>query len=305
MQTPRVTRSSVLGKRSHQISSSSPSSSCAHNLLTPDQTPNPKRARVYTTTLDGDSNKENIAPFRVEGIIQSSPVTPRSSRALRRANTDLVTPSRTRAGDSPRFLLFCILTNLEFIPAPQRHASGSDLLTPATASTTASFSHLTLSTPPPTPPTSLLPIHSRVRALLRPTCNATVHIAGRDDERARIQDFLSSFLNAPKGTDCNSTTTLYISGSPGSGKTALVNSILCDFESESTSINVISVNCMALNSIDTLWDRLLEQLEANTRRKSVGRTKKVRGRDAVDTLLAALSTKWLALASFLSLLITD
>jgi cell division control protein 6 len=149
----------------------------------------------------------------------------------------------------------------------------------------------TLATPPSTP-TSVLPIHSRARALLRPTCNATAQVAGRDEERARIQNFLANFLRPSDDTDLDAPTTLYISGSPGTGKTMLVNSILRDLDVDHPSVKVISLNCMAINDTDTLWDRLLEQFEAITKRKTVGRAAKAKGREAIDGLLSSTSVKW-------------
>lgn len=92
-------------------------------------------------------------------------------------------------------------------------------------------------------------------------------------ERQVIKNFLSR--------DDKDTTTLYISGSPGTGKTALVNSILCEFQSD-----VVSINCMALNSVDELWDRMAEELDGKQ-----GRGKKVKGREAVLKALEELDRK--------------
>lgn len=96
MQTPRSTRSSVLGKRSHQ--SDTPQCdrvAVAHNPPTPEPTPNPKRVRISTTSLDGDANKENVAPFHGE-VLDDSPTSARASRALRRTSTGTPSPSRQR-----------------------------------------------------------------------------------------------------------------------------------------------------------------------------------------------------------------
>jgi cell division control protein 6 len=102
-------------------------------------------------------------------------------------------------------------------------------------------------------------------------------MAGRDQERATLEAFVSSFGNA------DAHTTLYISGSPGTGKTALVNSVLRDLD-----VNIISINCMALNSVDALWERLLDDLESGKKNKT--RIKKTRGKDAVEKMLCKLDT---------------
>lgn len=151
------------------------------------------------------------------------------------------------------------------------------------------MSDLAIATPPPTPPTSLLPVHARARGLLRPTCNSTEsQIAGRDAERTAILEFLTSFVT-PSDSEDEDKTSLYISGSPGTGKTALVSSVLRTLGSG--SVNVVFINCMALTSVDALWERLLEELEGAKKRKTAGRAKKSSGRGAVEAALSGLRTK--------------
>jgi cell division control protein 6 len=105
-------------------------------------------------------------------------------------------------------------------------------------------------------------------------------MAGRDKERDVINAFISSF----DGDDVP--TTLYVSGSPGTGKTALVNSCLGALES--SGVKIISINCMALKCVDALWERVLEELGGSKVAKTRGR-----GKDAVERALSTLKTKWL------------
>jgi cell division control protein 6 len=57
---------------------------------------------------------------------------------------------------------------------------------------------LAITTPPPTPPTNLLPLHVRIPYLLRSTCNnSEIQVSGREAERSTISDFLASFIDAP------------------------------------------------------------------------------------------------------------
>ncbi|KAJ7346937.1 P-loop containing nucleoside triphosphate hydrolase protein [Mycena albidolilacea] len=259
-----VTRSSVLGKRPHNPEPSTPVHDTKRQLHTPDNTPNPKRPRTSNTTLDGDGNKENVPPFNTDAV--ASPPSPRATR-LRRTTTSDGSPTRVR-------------------PSISRRASTSAIV-PATP--TAEIAQLTLATPPPTPPNSLLPVHARARALLRATCNSlATEMAGRDSERAAISAFFASLID---GADAVEHTSLYISGSPGTGKTALVNSVLRALDVD--QVKVITINCMALNSVDALWERLTEELGATAakKRKTAGRPKKQLARDAVDALLAVLPTK--------------
>ncbi|KAJ7268679.1 P-loop containing nucleoside triphosphate hydrolase protein [Mycena haematopus] len=260
-----VTRSSVLGKRPHNSDPSTP----VHNetkrqLNTPDSTPNPKRPRTSNIALDGDGNKENVPPFNTNAV--ASPPSPRATR-LRRTTTSDGSPTRLRQSMS-------------------RRASTSAIV-PATP--TAEIAQLSLATPPSTPPNSLIPIHVRARALLRGTCNsAATKMAGRDSESAAISAFFASLIAQ---VDVVEHTSLYISGSPGTGKTALVNSILRTLDDN--EVKVVNINCMALNSVDALWVRLIEELgpTADKKRKTAGRPKKLHGRDAVDALLTVFPTK--------------
>ncbi|KAF9010694.1 P-loop containing nucleoside triphosphate hydrolase protein [Cyathus striatus] len=274
MQTIRVTRSrsSVLGKRSHQDGTSGSSTLKADEQLhSPESTPNPKRIRTSTEVTDGDANKENIPPFFPSITIPETPTSARAVRALRRNVSEIIatapSSSQTR-------------------PGMRRHMSMS--VTPATPTTEIAQLSL-LVTPPPTPPNTLLPIHTRARALLRSTCNSAVDMAGREVERATIIDFVNMFTEGSNSDQ--DPTCLYISGSPGTGKTALVNSIFRTMSTTPDEIQVISVNCMALNGIDALWDRLIEELSVSIKKKSPGRTKKTFGRDAVQVLLTTLRKK--------------
>jgi hypothetical protein len=96
-------RASVLGKRSHQSqleAAQSPTiiTSLSRNphdddddddASTVDLSPCAKRARTSFALTDRNGNKENIPPLRTDIHIESS-------RALRRSNTESITPTRSR-----------------------------------------------------------------------------------------------------------------------------------------------------------------------------------------------------------------
>ncbi|KAH0827748.1 P-loop containing nucleoside triphosphate hydrolase protein [Lanmaoa asiatica] len=134
------------------------------------------------------------------------------------------------------------------------------------------------------PPVALLPIHARVRALLRSTCNGAFTIAGRSAERDVIANFIASAHEASCSNEL-SKSSLFISGTPGTGKTALVNSVLAGLE-YCQDLKVITINCMALNSVEDLWDCLCENIEKST---LVKRTKgvKAKGKRLLDRILAS------------------
>ncbi len=172
---------------------------------------------------------------------------------------------------------------------PHRRASTS-LIPPSTPTT--AVAHLTISTPPPTPP-SLLPIHARARALLRPNSDCTGDMPGRERERSVIRDFITI------SDDGDQITSLYISGSPGTGKTALVNALIQSLGSDLNETKLITVNCMALENVEALWERLSEEFQGPCKRKQSRRTAKGKGKETVEDILSGLGSKWYC--SFLSL----
>ncbi|KAL1745371.1 P-loop containing nucleoside triphosphate hydrolase protein [Schizophyllum fasciatum] len=242
-------RSSVLGKRAHQRSVSSSSLATCDQLATPDSTPDPKRPRTSFTQLDGTNNKENIPPFRVDAINAETPAIPRSPR-----------PST------------------ESIHTPARPGTSSDAhVSPATA-------QASLATPPATPQATL-PLHAAVRSLLRATVNSdNMQVVGRNDERALIAAFIDSFLGGK-----TSGQSLYVSGSPGTGKTALVTAILSKYQQSQEDVQVLTLNCMAFKDVDALWDRLIETFGAVSGGNAKG--KKARGREALLKVLAKTTSR--------------
>ena len=133
-----------------------------------------------------------------------------------------------------------------------------------------------------------MPLHIRSRALLRATCNSSAEIAGRLLERQLITKFIATFISS--SPDSNATNpVLYISGSPGCGKTALVNSILATFRVELLQGNtkVVFVNCIALNGLEAVWERLIEELGSPRKRSA-----KTRNSDIVEKLFAGQTSKW-------------
>ena len=112
-------------------------------------------------------------------------------------------------------------------------------------------------------------------------------LSGRATERALISEFITSFVDGSKNPASAQCTSLYISGSPGTGKTAVVNSVI----SQSTippTFTVITINCMALNDVDFLWSRLADELSPS----GVKAKKALKGIDAVNRLLSAYTSKW-------------
>jgi cell division control protein 6 len=170
---------------------------------------------------------------------------------------------------------------------------------PATPS--KEIADLAISTPPPTPPANLLPLHVRIRALLRSTCNnSEIQVSGREAERTTIFDFLTPFIDGTSISRDKIHSSMFISGAPGTGKTALVNAMIRRLSVDHPEVRVIAINCMALKDSDALWERMIEEFRDASNKRSLG--KKSKGRDVVKSMLNALNVKWYVAPSLCILL---
>ncbi|XP_059184510.1 cell division control protein 6 homolog [Centropristis striata] len=81
-------------------------------------------------------------------------------------------------------------------------------------------------------------------------------LLSREAERASIRSFLQeTALQRRPGS-------LYISGAPGTGKTACLNCVLQEMKVELSSVQTVLVNCMSLRSSHAIFPLLAEKLKA-------------------------------------------
>lgn len=81
-------------------------------------------------------------------------------------------------------------------------------------------------------------------------------LLSREDERASIRSFLEEkLLRRLPGS-------LYISGAPGTGKTACLNCVLQQMKAELASVKCVMVNCMSLRSSHAIFSLLASELKA-------------------------------------------
>jgi cell division control protein 6 len=83
--------------------------------------------------------------------------------------------------------------------------------------------------------------------------NTRLTIAGRTVERNIIAKFTFE-------------SSLFISGTPGSGKTALVNFVLASLE-HCDDLEVLTVNCMAFHNVDAVGTSLRKHWEYQIRQR--------------------------------------
>lgn len=125
---------------------------------------------------------------------------------------------------------------------PTRRPTRAPTPSPATSAATVSDAPSTPSTAvttPSTTPTKPAPtLHAQARALLRDGAEAP--LVGRAKERAAVHTFLAHSLEeAPQSSGC-----LYLSGMPGTGKTALVRAVLAE---RAASAQTTLINCVGLS----------------------------------------------------------
>lgn len=131
------------------------------------------------------------------------------------------------------------------VPVTPRHrvsAVGSKLLwTPRTPRT------------PSTPTTTAIPtVYHSARQLFARSAHPG-RLVGRDNERAELRAFLADRIE-PCAGGC-----LYVSGPPGTGKSALVNEV-CDELRTVEAVQIAYVNCMSVNTAQDLFGKLVDDL---------------------------------------------
>ena len=105
----------------------------------------------------------------------------------------------------------------------------------------------------PLTPTTLQTVYHQARQLFSRSTDPG-QLIGRDDERAQLHKFLER-CNTTRPSGC-----LYVSGPPGTGKSAMVNSITDEVVSGSDSVRKAYINCMSIKSSKDLYITLLDQL---------------------------------------------
>uniref|UniRef100_A0A1A8GBY1 Cell division control protein n=2 Tax=Nothobranchius korthausae TaxID=1143690 RepID=A0A1A8GBY1_9TELE len=89
------------------------------------------------------------------------------------------------------------------------------------------------------------------------------HILSREAEQTSIRSFLQeTVLQRRPGS-------LYISGAPGTGKTACLSCVLKDMKAELSSVLTVLVNCMSLRSAHSIFPLLADKLKVLSGQKGL------------------------------------
>ncbi|XP_028675261.1 cell division control protein 6 homolog [Erpetoichthys calabaricus] len=90
-------------------------------------------------------------------------------------------------------------------------------------------------------------------------------ILSREKETEAIRTFLTKHVGKKR------TASLYISGAPGTGKTACLSRILHDFKDELNGVQCIFVNCMSLRSSQAVFPLVAEKLAVTVKSRPAGK----------------------------------
>ena len=151
-------------------------------------------------------------------------------------NTDPVqfkTPSKPRYRDA-----------LESPPITPKHRVqvGGKSLTPRTPRHT--------STPTTTTTTTQTTVYTQARQLFSRGANSG-RLVGRDAEREKLRSFIQDGVESQKG-GC-----LYVSGPPGTGKSAMIEEVCHDLDL--TSVKIAHVNCASMRGARDVYSKLVEE----------------------------------------------
>lgn len=105
----------------------------------------------------------------------------------------------------------------------------------------------------PLTPTAVQTVYHHARQLFARSADPG-QLIGRDDERQQLRQFLERCsTSSPSGC-------LYVSGPPGTGKSAMVNEMTQKAVDESSTMRKAYINCMSIKSSKDLHTTLLDQL---------------------------------------------
>ncbi|KAI1210041.1 cell division control protein Cdc6 [Annulohypoxylon truncatum] len=104
----------------------------------------------------------------------------------------------------------------------------------------------------PLTPTAVQTVYHHARQLFSRSADPG-QLIGRDDERAQLKEFLQRCSKSNPG-GC-----IYVSGPPGTGKSAMVNEVTQELVEKGT-VKKAYINCMSIKSSKDLYGTLLDQI---------------------------------------------
>ncbi|KAI0594343.1 cell division control protein Cdc6 [Biscogniauxia sp. FL1348] len=197
------------------------------SALLNDENEDPEAVTVREEPCHGSSSDEILE----ENLPNSTPVKPAASaKSSKFVDYKPTTPTTPRFKD--------VLARVPVTPRHRVMSVGkiSKRQTPQTPST----------------PSAIQTVYHHARQLFSRSADPG-RLIGRDDERKHLRDFLQRCAT-PNPSGC-----IYVSGPPGTGKSAMVNEVTQEIVTE-TSTKKAYINCMSVKSSKDLYETLLGQI---------------------------------------------
>ncbi|KAF9968626.1 AAA ATPase [Mortierella alpina] len=226
-----------------------------HGPQQPPSTPK-RRSRVLTPSSPSSSalnNSSNNSTGLTPALNRMLKPTKENSLAKPSPSDEDTVETRTKGYSTPKRLsrTRSCLEQTTLPPVAARRTPSGNVLKSEESKSSAGFAPLPLTS------SSALGFYQDAKALFRRTTEPH-RLVGRATERETIRNFCRNhILSATAGS-------LYISGQPGTGKTALLKEVMKDMESEmedaSHEIKVITINCMTVKDPRLVYQKILEAL---------------------------------------------
>lgn len=265
MLTPPMTPTRRKSTRQSTVAASklpalSPSSTSDDTENSPPSTPPRRRGKSLGTPVNNTNNTTGLTPALNRMFKKSNENVPAPKKPLfdqdEAKTTNYLTPKRLGRTKS----------NIELTNLPS--AKKDAILEP----TLVSSSFTITSTPSTSTPTTALGYYQEAKTLFRRTTEPQ-RLVGRAIERDTIRKFCENHMLTAKAGS------LYISGQPGTGKTALLKEVMRDMDSELKTaehdVNVVLINCMTIKDPKMVYHKLLEELGLETGKEKDGAVKAV------------------------------
>ncbi|KAI0850357.1 cell division control protein Cdc6 [Daldinia vernicosa] len=203
-----------------------------------------KRTRRQTRTCS--PNDENVDPEETTtddnldsqiGVLKVTDKSP--SKRIRNAEESgegECAPPTPRTPSTPRFR-----DALSKVPVTPRHR-----VTPTGRVSKRLFPQTPLT------PAALQTVYHHARQLFSRSADPG-QLIGRDDERSQLKEFLQR-CSKPNPSGC-----IYVSGPPGTGKSAMINEVTQDLV-ETKTVKKAYINCMSIKSSKDLYGTLIDQI---------------------------------------------
>ncbi|KAK2755478.1 AAA ATPase [Arachnomyces sp. PD_36] len=185
----------------------------------------------------GDRSPGNRTKRTVRDNTKSSPAQIKSHfRTTKTISDENAKPTEFKTPEAPRFRDALSNSSTPITPRHRVQVPGKPL-TPRTPRTTAT-------------PFASQSVYSAARQLFARSA-IPGRLVGRETERQEVASFIQNGIDSGNG-GC-----MYISGPPGTGKSALVEEVCQDLEPQKAK--VVSINCVSMRSSRDLYGRLVEE----------------------------------------------